>query len=228
MYCPNKKPSTEILTGLMTRNKHTIITGEFNSKHVDFGHDIDDFSGTSLVNITNQYKFTKLNDNQPTYTNERTGKQDVKDLIFSSPTMTRIFIDFWVDEDIGSDHNIIQATFSQNGITNPQPTKNIKLYHKANWKIINETITDQMTNDNIDHNSSRHDIDKYITKLTSTITDTLNHNIKTKTITNNKIGLPKHIVKMIKDKKYYRKQWKKHILNTIKHFTTHSIMTLKN
>ena len=129
--------------------------------------------------------------------------------------MTRTFVDFWVDEDIGSDHNIIIETFSQNGITNKQPEKIIKLYHKANWNTINTIITDKMTNDNIDHNASRQDIDKYITKLTNTITNTINDNVKTKTITQNKIGLPKHILKMIKDKKYYRRQWQKNTLKTI-------------
>ncbi len=104
IYCPNKLPSTEILEGIMTRHDKTIITGDFNSKHQDFGHDINDKSGRTLVNITNKYKYTKLNDNQPTYTNDISNKEDVKDLIFSSPQIFKTFKEFWVDEDLGSDH----------------------------------------------------------------------------------------------------------------------------
>ena len=148
MYCPNKNPSTEIITGIITRQTHTIITGDFNSRHTDFGHDKDDKSGTTLVNITNQYNYTKLNDNEPTYTNDTTALQDVKDVIFSSPTLSRKFLEFWVIEDLGSDHNIIIATFKDTGITNDKNKnkREIKLYHKADWNHINEQITTTMTN----------------------------------------------------------------------------------
>ena len=91
-----------------------------------------DISGRTLVDITNQYKYTKLNDNEPTYTNDKTGKQDVKDLIFSSPKMIHTFKEFWVDEDLGSDHNTIIATFSNKGIA--------YIYHKADRQLINNNI----------------------------------------------------------------------------------------
>ncbi len=208
IYCPAKKPSEEIITGIITRHEHTIITGDFNSRHTDFGHDKDDYSGTTLVNITSNYNYTKLNDNEPTYTNDRTGKQDVKDLIFSSPSLTKEFIEFWVDEDLGSDHNIITATFSDTGITTNTTQREIKLYHKADWNHINEQITTTMTTTTLNHKSTINEIDNYITKLTTNITKTINDNVKTKTITENRIGLPKHIRNMIKDKKYIRKKWK--------------------
>ena len=35
MYYPHKKPSKEILEGIIQRHKNTIITGDFNSKHED-------------------------------------------------------------------------------------------------------------------------------------------------------------------------------------------------
>ena len=38
----------------MTRHDKTIITGDFNCKHVDFGHDKNDKGGNTLVDITNQ------------------------------------------------------------------------------------------------------------------------------------------------------------------------------
>ena len=210
LYCPRKNPSTEIITGIITRQTHTIITGDFNSRHTDFGHDKDDKSGTTLVDITNQYNYTKLNDNEPTYTNDTTALQDVKDLMFSSPTLTREFLEFWVDEDLGSDHNIITATFKDTGITYDK-NKNkieIKLYHKADWNHINDQITTTMTNITLNHKSTTTDIDNYVTTLTTTISKTIKDNVQTKTIEDNKIGIPKYIRDMIKDKKYIRKKWK--------------------
>lgn len=166
-----------------------------------------DTSGNSLFKITNLHRYTKLNDNQPTYTNDSTGKQDVKDLIFSSPSMTRTFTEFGVEEDLGSDHSIITATFSQKGINNTLQKKTVKLYHKADWTHINNTITNKMSNISLNHKATTKDIDNYITQLTTTINNTINDNVKTKTINNKQPGLPKHIREMIKEKKYLRKKW---------------------
>ena len=209
MYCPHKKPSNEILEGLRRRHKNTIITGDFNSKHEDIGHANSDDSGRIFINTIKAYKYTILNDNEPTYTNDRTGKQDVKYLMFSSPELTKKFVEFWVEEDLGSDHNLITATFKQPGTLQPKPTKTNKLYNKANWKHINNTITTQMANTPLNNKSTKKDIDQYINKLTDTITPTLDENITTRTIKENRIGLPKLIIDMIKDKKYIRKKWQK-------------------
>ena len=96
MYCPQKKPSKEILEGIIQRHKNTIITGDFNSEHEDIGHANSDDSRRTLINTINTHKYTILNDNEPTYTNDRTGKQDVKDVMFSSPEMAKKFVEFWV------------------------------------------------------------------------------------------------------------------------------------
>ena len=113
-------------------------------------------------------------------------------------------------EDIGhANSDDSGRTFKQPGTLQPRPTKTIKLYHKANWKHINNTITTQMANTTLNNKSTKKDIDKYINKLTDTITTTLAANITTKNIKENRIGLPKLITDMIKDKKYIRKKWQK-------------------
>ena len=129
--------------------------------------------------------------------------------MFSSPELAKKFVEFSVEEDLGSDHNIITATFKLPGTLQPKPTKTIKLYHKANWKHINNTITTQMANTTLNNKSTKKDIDQYINKLTDTITTTLDENVTTKNIKANQIGLPKLIRDMLKDKKYIRKKWQK-------------------
>ena len=79
IYCPHKNPSEELIEKISKRYKNTIITGDFNSKHENLGHDTADIHGKKLIEVTEKNELTKLNDNQPTYTNETTGKQDVKD-----------------------------------------------------------------------------------------------------------------------------------------------------
>ena len=55
----------------------------------------------------------------------------MKDLIFASPKMMETFQDFWVDEDLGSDHRAIIATFSSQPLTHDKPKKTILFYHKG-------------------------------------------------------------------------------------------------
>ena len=38
IYCPDAKPSREIIRGLTTDREHTIITGDFDSKHWALGN----------------------------------------------------------------------------------------------------------------------------------------------------------------------------------------------
>ena len=104
--------------------------------------------------------------------------------------MAKRFVDFWVEEDLGSDHNIITATFTLTGTQQPKPLKTIKLYHKANWLHIDNTITTQMTKTQLNNKSTRKYINQYINKLTNTITTTLDQNVPTKTIKEDRIGLP--------------------------------------
>ena len=54
--------------------------------------------------------------------------------------MMETFQDFWVEEDLGSDHRAIIATFSSQPLTHDKPKKKILLYHKADWTAINNTI----------------------------------------------------------------------------------------
>ena len=72
--------------------------------------------------------------------------------------MTATFKEFWVDEDLGSDHNTIIAIFSHEGITYKIPPKEIYLYHKADWSIINKVIGNNMINHQINHKSTHEDI----------------------------------------------------------------------
>ena len=208
IYCPRKQPSKEIIDETCKRQKHNIITGDFNCKHEDFGHDKADKDGNQLVQYMTENNMTKLNDNEPTYTNDATGKQDVKDLIFSSPKFTKTFQDLHVDEDIGSDHNIIRAIFSQQPYT-LQRDQTIALYHQADWTDINHTITTEMSKTPLTHTSSTEDIDKYITKLTSTIQSTLKDKVKRIQIKLNSTPLPQHIRELIQQKKQNRTAWKR-------------------
>ena len=84
--------------------------------------------------------------------------------------MMETFQDFWVDEDLGSDHRAIIATFSSQPLTHDKPKKKILLYYKADWTAINNSITNEMTKLHLDHTSSTEAIDNYTSTLTSLTT----------------------------------------------------------
>ena len=71
-----------------------------------------------------------------------------------------------------------------------------------------------MAHTTLNNKSTKKDIDKYINKLTDTITTTLDENVTTKNIKVNQIGLPKLIRDMIKDKNIYQEKMAKNT-NTI-------------
>ena len=102
--------------------------------------------------------------------------------------MTESFQEFWVDEDLGSDHNTIIATFSHQGLTYIIPPKQIYLYHKADWQAIIKNTDNKMKQHKIDHKSTHQEINQYITTLTNTINENIKENVKTITIQPNKIG----------------------------------------
>ena len=82
------------------------------------------------------------------------------------------------------------------------------LYHKADWKDINQTITNTMTNHTLDiHTSTIQDIDNYVHTLTDTITQTIDERVQSKTLKPNPVGLPQAIRDLIKEKRRQRRYW---------------------
>ena len=217
IYCPHKNPSHEIINTICTRHDNTIITGDFNCRHENFGHDTADKHGKLLIQYTEDNNFSKLNDNEPTYINDHTGKEDVKDLIFASPTMMKSFKDFWVDEDLGSDHRTINATFSSQPLTYNKHPKTILLYHKADWTDINNTITNEMTKLHLDHTSTIETIDNFTSTLTATIQNTITTKVKSIEIKQHQVGIDSTIREQITEKKQLRKLWQR---TRIQHYKT--------
>ena len=75
------------------------------------GNDQTNSSGTRLTTLTQNNNLTLINDGTPTYTNA-SGKEDVNDPIFISQPTVPNFRDFWVGDDNGSDHFIINGVSS--------------------------------------------------------------------------------------------------------------------
>ena len=120
--------------------------------------------------------------------------------MFISPPTNHHFRAFWVGEGLRSGHNTIIGVFPQTPIIDELPTKTVVLYHKADWKGINQ-ITNSITNHTLDiHTATIQDIDNYVNTLADTITQTIDVRVQSKTLKPNSVGLPQAIRDLIKEK----------------------------
>ena len=209
VYCPHANPSVELIDGLCENRDQIILTGDFNSKHAELGNDQTKPSGTRLVTATQNNNLTLINDGTPTFLT-RLGKEDVNDLIFISQSIIPNFRDFWVGDDHGSDHFIINGVFSYTPIYNKMNEKTVRLFHKADWIDINFSIRTTMTKTTLNkRNVTEDEIDNYVDTLTNTITSVIAEKVPTKSIKRNSMGLPIEIRELIRQKRHQRRLWQK-------------------
>ena len=57
IYCPKGSPSVEILEGLLEGRERVVLTGDFNIRHTDYGHDITNKGGGGLAQHDDQTPF---------------------------------------------------------------------------------------------------------------------------------------------------------------------------
>ena len=143
VYYPQANPSAELIDRLCENRDQIISAGDFNSKHPELGNDQAKHSGTRLVTATQNNNLALINDGTPAFLT-RLGKEDVNDLIFISQSIIPNFRDFWVGDDHGSDHFIINGVFSYTPIYNKMNEKTVRLFHKASWIDINFSIRTTM------------------------------------------------------------------------------------
>ena len=200
VYCPHGNPSIELIDGLCENRDQVILTGDFNCKHPELGNDQTTTSGTRLTTLTQNNNLTLINDGTPTYRNA-SGKEDVNDLIFISQPTVPNYRDFWVGDDNGSDHFIINGVFSYKPIYNKMNEKTVRLFHEADRIDINFAIRSTMTKTTLNKMTITEDeIDNYVDTLTNTITSAIVEKVPTKTIKRNSIGLPIEIRELIRQK----------------------------
>ena len=209
VYCPHANPSVELIDGLCENRDQIILTGDFNSKHPELGNDQTKPSGTRLVTATQNNNLTLINDGTPTFLT-RLGKEDINDLIFISQSIIPNFRDFWVGDDHGSYHFVINGVFSYTPIYNKMNEKTVRLFHKADWIDINFSIRTTMTKTTLNkRNVTEDEIDNYVDTLTYTITSVIAEKVPTKSIKRNSMGLPIEIRELIRQKRHQRRLWQK-------------------
>ena len=110
VYCPHSNPIIELIGGLCENRDQVILTGDFNCKHQELGSGLTNYSGTTLITVTQNNNLALINDGTLTFANNF-GKEDVNDLIFILQPIISNFRDFWVGDDHGSNHFITLSLY---------------------------------------------------------------------------------------------------------------------
>ena len=157
--------------------------------------------------MTQNNNLALINDGTPTFTNA-SGKEDVNDLIFISQPTDPNFREFWVGDDNGSDHFIINGVSSYKPSYNKMNEKTVRLFRKADWIDINFAIRSTMTKTTFNKMTiTKDEIDNYVDTLTNTITSAIAEKVPTKPIKRNSIGLLIEIRELIRQKRHQRRLW---------------------
>ena len=162
-------PNTVVNSGIFRtcdglRGK-TVITGDLNSKHRYWGSTKNDQQGYSLLKSINDNRFFILNNGEKTRYDPVSGKEQVLDLILCNSEMVNDFIKWTVDEDVGSDHFPIRASFGNANVRDlRQWYRNAK---DADWS----QFTTLLSSISIIQPQTAHELDNAVEAITSKIID---------------------------------------------------------
>ena len=137
---PNTSVNPRIIQAVKHLKGRTLLTGDFNCKNICWGSTRNDSQGEALLKELNDALFLIMNDGTKTRCNPISGKEETLDLIVSNSNMYRDFVAWTVDEDVGSDHYPIRATFNIDNtcLRMTQTYRNIK---DTNWDEFRQSLT---------------------------------------------------------------------------------------
>ena len=205
IYNPDGKPKHAVIEECRNICEKSIIVGDFNWHNEAWGDEITDRKWLELEKIIDDLELENANNHEPTYRVIRNGIliESVIDLAFLSTAAMAEFNNFEVLEDIGSDHPPCKVTLK--GQTRDYATKDILLYHKADWEHLNKELLDEVSITNYQNIT---EIDQASENLEKAL-NKIKEQIPKKTI---KIGRPsicKEIRNLIKEKRKIRRSYQR-------------------
>ena len=165
---PDTYPNSQVFQFIQRQGGNCILTGDLNCKNQSWGSTKTDRYGEELQNIINQNGLFILNDGSKTRCDPVSGKEEVLDLCLSNYDSLSIFKDFWVGDEIGSDHYPlhVKTQFRDKPLSAP-PTQE-RRFENANWKKFEQHLLSKPMHSQCQ--TSEH-IDDLVTRITEEITD---------------------------------------------------------
>jgi hypothetical protein len=106
---PTNRVNSKICEHQRYHGTNTIITGDLNCKHISWGSTTMDNFGSNLCDVLEDQRWVILNDGSKTRYDPASGKEEVLDLIICTPQTLKMRNEFYVGEDVGSNHYALHA-----------------------------------------------------------------------------------------------------------------------
>ena len=141
---PGNRINPSIFQNSLYSNSATIFTGDLNCKNLAWGSNSTDTPGSDLLDVLDDQNWIVLNDGSKTRIDPRNGNEEVLDLIIGNSAATRMKPEFFVGDDVGSDHLPLHCdlTFGNPKPDNPVFYRNVSQMDNTRFKeLINEKVS---------------------------------------------------------------------------------------
>ena len=187
---PRHVVNQELIKTISKCADQAIIAGDFNAKHIDFNNDVSTRFGVKLRSTMSLHDLHLVDNDQPTHFNEKQKKEYLLDLIWSTPGAYFNINSLNINKDLSSDHYALLFNYNTTLSELLKDPIKVKLYHKANWKNINNSLTHKL-------NILKTQIDDLLSQNNSDPINILNNtaNLLTDLITKTKDEIPEKTLK---------------------------------
>ena len=129
-------PNQAVFRYVASSNGCCVITGDLNCKNTIWGSSKNDKRGNDLLDTLNLLNLSIFNDDSKTRCDPVSGKEESLDIVVGNDQAHRIFKDFWVDLDIGSDHFPVHTVlqFGSTRSAAPEYIRMIRNLNKRKWE----------------------------------------------------------------------------------------------
>jgi hypothetical protein len=133
---PLCSPNEAILRYVSACNGSCVITGDLNCKNTIWGSTKNDRRGIELLEMLGRSNLNTFNDDSKTRCDPGSGKEESLDIVAGNTKAARLFRDFWVGVDVGSDHYPLHTTlqFKNKGQAPPIMIRRIEKMNHKKWE----------------------------------------------------------------------------------------------
>ena len=223
---PLTVPSEAIFRYISTIKGACVLAGDLNCKNTVWGSSKSETRGVDLQNTLERLHLIPFNDHSKTRCDPVSGKEESLDIVVGNLDAAKIFCEFWVGFDIGSDHYPLHSIFQfKEPNTSSSSTFKTRRIQKLNMTKFNRLLREHGT---ISPSTTAANLDDNAALLTEQINDAFESSCPLTTIRKRqKCSFTPEIQAKVKEKRRLRRE--KNVANQMQnHLLVRELMTRIN